>query len=224
MALPPLELFSLEGAALLPGGSFRLYSAFRFGNPWLARHASLEQHAVAGPLLSLCSIRIARSPSRQLRIEARDCSPHLNSYVRVAAQIPCTDFLRKAAPAHALPNSYATIQSNKCADVAQLVEQLIRNQQVIGSSPIVGSTPQRAFFSRFFLPAPPARTKSGTIYPRTFYCQINSCLLIHSGSWHNRCSAVPHRCSKCNSRQDPGMRDEYPRPGTNHGRWMSEQL
>ena len=26
------------------------------------------------------------------------------------------------------------------ADVAQLVEQLIRNQQVIGSSPIVGST------------------------------------------------------------------------------------
>ena len=26
-----------------------------------------------------------------------------------------------------------------CADVAQLVEQLIRNQQVIGSSPIVGS-------------------------------------------------------------------------------------
>jgi hypothetical protein len=28
-----------------------------------------------------------------------------------------------------------------CADVAQLVEQLIRNQQVIGSSPIVGSIP-----------------------------------------------------------------------------------
>ena len=27
------------------------------------------------------------------------------------------------------------------ADVAQLVEQLIRNQQVIGSSPIVGSIP-----------------------------------------------------------------------------------
>ena len=29
------------------------------------------------------------------------------------------------------------------ADVAQLVEQLIRNQQVIGSSPIVGSIPAR---------------------------------------------------------------------------------
>jgi hypothetical protein len=32
------------------------------------------------------------------------------------------------------------------ADVAQLVEQLIRNQQVIGSSPIVGSIP--AFHSK----------------------------------------------------------------------------
>jgi hypothetical protein len=31
----------------------------------------------------------------------------------------------------------------KSADVAQLVEQLIRNQQVIGSSPIVGSIPFR---------------------------------------------------------------------------------
>ena len=29
------------------------------------------------------------------------------------------------------------------ADVAQLVEQLIRNQQVIGSSPIVGSTSKK---------------------------------------------------------------------------------
>jgi hypothetical protein len=29
--------------------------------------------------------------------------------------------------------------AEECADVAQLVEQLIRNQQVIGSSPIVGS-------------------------------------------------------------------------------------
>jgi hypothetical protein len=34
------------------------------------------------------------------------------------------------------------------ADVAQLVEQLIRNQQVIGSSPIVGSTRCAAFPSR----------------------------------------------------------------------------
>jgi hypothetical protein len=31
------------------------------------------------------------------------------------------------------------------ADVAQLVEQLIRNQQVIGSSPIVGSIPASQF-------------------------------------------------------------------------------
>ena len=31
------------------------------------------------------------------------------------------------------------VVESKNADVAQLVEQLIRNQQVIGSSPIVGS-------------------------------------------------------------------------------------
>jgi hypothetical protein len=30
--------------------------------------------------------------------------------------------------------------ANPCADVAQLVEQLIRNQQVSGSSPLVGSS------------------------------------------------------------------------------------
>ena len=39
-----------------------------------------------------------------------------------------------------LPNLHAKIQSGEeHADVAQLVEQLIRNQQVIGSSPIAGS-------------------------------------------------------------------------------------
>ena len=32
------------------------------------------------------------------------------------------------------------------ADVAQLVEQLIRNEQVIGSSPVIGSSqPENAF-------------------------------------------------------------------------------
>ncbi len=31
------------------------------------------------------------------------------------------------------------IDAGRCADVAQLVEQLIRNQQVTGSSPVVGS-------------------------------------------------------------------------------------
>ncbi len=36
------------------------------------------------------------------------------------------------------------------ADVAQLVEQLIRNQQVIGSSPIVGSR-HPADFPAYFL-------------------------------------------------------------------------
>ena len=39
----------------------------------------------------------------------------------------------------ALPNTSATIQSEQQAEVAQLVEQLIRNQQVVGSSPTFGS-------------------------------------------------------------------------------------
>ena len=39
------------------------------------------------------------------------------------------------------------------ADVAQLVEQLIRNQQVIGSSPIVGSKKYPKPFA-FLVPAP----------------------------------------------------------------------
>ncbi len=34
----------------------------------------------------------------------------------------------------------ARMISGECADVAQLVEQLIRNQQVNGSSPFVGSS------------------------------------------------------------------------------------
>ena len=38
-----------------------------------------------------------------------------------------------------LPSTGTTIQSNLQAEVAQLVEQLIRNQQVVGSSPTFGS-------------------------------------------------------------------------------------
>ena len=38
-----------------------------------------------------------------------------------------------------LPSPSATIQSEGQADVAQLVEQLIRNQQVVSSSLTVGS-------------------------------------------------------------------------------------
>jgi hypothetical protein len=41
-----------------------------------------------------------------------------------------------------LPNLTATIQfDEQQAEVAQLVEQLIRNQQVVGSTPIFGSIP-----------------------------------------------------------------------------------
>ena len=76
MALPPLELFSLEEAALLPGGLFVFSSP-----PW--------------------------------------------DTVLYAWRVPRYN-----------PKGYA---QRRRADVAQLVEQLIRNQQVIGSSPIVGS-------------------------------------------------------------------------------------
>src|SRR5271157_580120 len=46
----------------------------------------------------------------------------------------------------ALRSAYVKVKSVEQAEVAQLVEQLIRNQQVIGSSPIFGSIP---------IPAPP---------------------------------------------------------------------
>jgi hypothetical protein len=38
---------------------------------------------------------------------------------------------------------YSGKQNKRQADVAQLVEQLIRNQQVTGSSPVVGSSTYR---------------------------------------------------------------------------------
>ena len=39
-----------------------------------------------------------------------------------------------------LPFPAPTLQSTRSADVAQLVEQPIRNRQVTGSSPVVGSS------------------------------------------------------------------------------------
>ena len=48
----------------------------------------------------------------------------------------CALFMRLRAP---LPPTGAKIQSKMQADVAQLVEQLIRNQQVVSSSLTVGS-------------------------------------------------------------------------------------
>jgi hypothetical protein len=45
----------------------------------------------------------------------------------------------------------------EAADVAQLVEQLIRNQQVIGSSPIVGSISPRAISAH--LPSHPVYSR-----------------------------------------------------------------
>jgi hypothetical protein len=46
---------------------------------------------------------------------------------------------------------YVSLQNEQQADVAQLVEQLIRNQQVWGSNPHIGSRKKRpAFMLAFF--------------------------------------------------------------------------
>ena len=49
----------------------------------------------------------------------------------------------------ALPFGSATLQSTRSADVAQLVEQPIRNRQVTGSSPVVGSRQGGTNFGSF---------------------------------------------------------------------------
>ena len=69
---------------------------------------------------------------------------HGQKYTAIPERVRAFQGLR--AP---LPSSGATIQSKMQADVAQLVEQLIRNQQVVSSSLTVGS---RAFF-----PSSPSR-------------------------------------------------------------------
>jgi hypothetical protein len=86
----------------------------------------------------------------------------------VAGKCKTTENSGKPGPTSLYGNLPARLQSNSAtptapavlealtgsrkADVAQLVEQLIRNQQVIGSSPIVGS-------SKFVVPGvcPPAQ-------------------------------------------------------------------
>jgi hypothetical protein len=93
MALPPLELFSLEKAALLPGGLF---------------------------------VGIKASSSFVRRKAERYNQPRWNLFLWTFGGA-ATLSPRKSA------------RRSPDADVAQLVEQLIRNQQVIGSSPIVGS-------------------------------------------------------------------------------------
>jgi hypothetical protein len=45
----------------------------------------------------------------------------------------------RAMRAHQAASRMVELEFPACAGVAQLVEQLIRNQQVIGSSPIAGS-------------------------------------------------------------------------------------
>jgi len=73
-------------------------------------------------------------------------------------------FLRSFLAPPALPQARSTIQSKGRAEVAQLVEQLIRNQQVVGSTPIFGSI----FFEyKPFFPALPLR-KFNMAWPAFF--------------------------------------------------------
>ena len=68
---------------------------------------------------------------------ARNRDPYSATHWTPAA---CPRWPARAPSASTLPSPGATIQSEQQAEVAQLVEQLIRNQQVIGSSPIFGSS------------------------------------------------------------------------------------
>jgi hypothetical protein len=68
---------------------------------------------------------------------------HGQKYTAIPERVRAFQGLR--AP---LPSSGATIQSKMQADVAQLVEQLIRNQQVVSSSLTVGSRIRGLSFAR----------------------------------------------------------------------------
>jgi hypothetical protein len=117
MALPPLELFSLEKAALLPGGLFVSLEVL-----------GQQPHTSAAGTLLYASRSRSYNPTRYVQREAS-------------------------------------------ADVAQLVEQLIRNQQVSGSIPLVGSIPvfplevEESSSNRSF---PCSCNEFGTAYPLLF--------------------------------------------------------
>src|SRR5262245_36765329 len=91
----------------------------------------------------------------------------------VAWQWPLVQVCNYSPPAR---TSVVLFSFARRAGVAQLVEQLIRNQQVIGSSPIAGSNSFSRAHSRFFgladlwacqCPADPApRQGRGTSTPR----------------------------------------------------------
>ena len=61
------------------------------------------------------------------------------SLQRLYCLLPETDGRATKADGRLYRSGQATLQSTRNADVAQLVEQPIRNRQVTGSSPVVGS-------------------------------------------------------------------------------------
>ena len=161
MVLPPLELFSLRRELpLLPGGSFRFGPVFECG----PGNLYLSLGAAASRAWLCTKNRSARENDQQ------ECTSGAEAQLWIIGASICqgsspdpprhlheeSDAVRRCrgepfgglAPSNALhpiqtlPNLTATIQSEEqLAEVAQLVEQLIRNQQVVGSTPIFGSIP-----------------------------------------------------------------------------------
>ena len=72
---------------------------------------------------------VGSSPTRGVFLNIRH-----GSVVKRSRHRPFTAVTRVRFPSESLSNSIVTVN----ADVAQLAEQLICNQQVIGSSPIIG--------------------------------------------------------------------------------------
>jgi hypothetical protein len=135
-----------EGAALLPGGSFRFCGIFRyFSLPALLQTATSGCPTLAAYLL----LRLgwdARPSFLQPECEALYQGTTLvvpQEQEKSAGFSPGREVPANwAVPRFTLPRHKGTI-SKEQADVAQLVEQLIRNQQVTGSIPVVGSIPSR---------------------------------------------------------------------------------
>ena len=103
-------------------------------SPWRRSLASLKP----------AERRRGTAPGRVAR--ARDSGQA--GVVTAAAARSLFRLLRDLSARRALPSTGTTLQSKRQAEVAQLVEQLIRNQQVVGSSPTFGSIKSNTYGPR----------------------------------------------------------------------------
>jgi hypothetical protein len=157
MALPPLELFSLEKKPPCCRVAFsrsddRLmallhpayYPPLRGSSPslcallWTPYALQMGWRCPEGPP----TYRRGREDGRN-RVLDMSYGP-MCSRISSSAQesVSVSSATHGCDPSHdssSLPFPAATLQSIRNADVAQLVEQPIRNRQVTGSSPVVGS-------------------------------------------------------------------------------------